>query len=392
MKLILPDAIWRPDIISGAVLLYFRDEATFALHPSASTHLAAADPFSFFKFVEDRRPDWAQVFFAFVGIWHRYRGSLQHTFEMLQPLGEAGFNSMLLSYPRHDPAMEAADNLLRSSSLDEKAIFDCIDPFSASDELFAHLFFEKYLEFWHQTKRAENIADAPRPELWPNLYNYCDQLFAHHTLEQILTKVYMFRMPFLRSAASILLTNERLVPFMASLPVEGREAEESKRENVVDVATWEFFRQLVSPAVDPLDEKRVQLLSKLKLARGAEATRLRDRCFALANELTGDVKMEQLPKQVQDHIRISVQKEVQELLDLDKQALGEFLDLVFSDQKSWAGILTFIASLVVGSPYLGAGAAIATLSNLGAKAYSVAASENRKLRASDFALIYRLKN
>jgi hypothetical protein len=92
IKLLFPDACWRPDIISGALFLYFHGEQlVFPLHSSASTFLAGGDPFEFFKFAEDRAPKWLPALSVFGQMWRRYRGSLQRTSEILSPFRESRF-------------------------------------------------------------------------------------------------------------------------------------------------------------------------------------------------------------------------------------------------------------------------------------------------------------
>jgi hypothetical protein len=57
VKLLLPDACWKKDLVSGALFLYFHDDPIgFTLHPSVSTFLTGVDPFGFFRLVEERQP------------------------------------------------------------------------------------------------------------------------------------------------------------------------------------------------------------------------------------------------------------------------------------------------------------------------------------------------
>jgi hypothetical protein len=86
-----------------------------------------------------------------------------------------------------------------------------------------------------------------------------------------------------------------------------------------------------------------------------------------------------------------VEADLQAVLSLDKKAVREFLDSVFSDEKAWVGIATFAYSLVQGGPVLTAGAAIYALSNLGSKAVKAAATRRQKLEVSDYALVYRMR-
>ncbi len=405
MKLVLPDACWRRDLASGALFLYFRDEPIgFTLHPSVSTFMTGVDPFDFFRLVEGRQPRWAQRFFDFVNNWMAYRAGLQNTGKLLEPLRGKAFKTIWLSYPRGGSAWESATELLLSSELPQADIVQSIDPFSAADELFSHIFFEKYLELYFPNHSPVNFIamgmesvksanKVPRIDVdWAQLYNYCEGLFTTSDLDQLLATAYMFRMPLLQRLDAVLLSNERLIPFLASLPVDSTGKPESKNPgDLLDVAAWEFFRQLVSPVVDPLDEGRVPKLSTLIRQKAEEIRRLKNRCLGLAQELGDEADLETLQKKIRNHIQVSVQKEVQAVLDLDKQAVDELLNSVFSDEKTWLGISALLYSLVNGGPILTAGSAVYALSNLGSKAFKAAADRKERLKVSDFALLYRMK-
>jgi hypothetical protein len=163
-------------------------------------------------------------------------------------------------------------------------------------------------------------------------------------------------------------------------------------DNLLDVAAWEFFRHLVSPVLDPLDETRVKSVSTLVRRRTAEIKQLKTRCLQLAQELGQNaVELGTLQGTVKTHIRMNVEKEVQAALDLDKQAVQDLLTTVFSDEKAWLGISAFLYSLLNGGPILSAGSAIYALANMGSKAVGAAAKRRERLKASDFALLYRMK-
>ncbi|PYJ66334.1 MAG: hypothetical protein DME76_17215, partial [Verrucomicrobia bacterium] len=100
---------------------------------------------------------------------------------------------------------------------------------------------------------------------------------------------------------------------------------------------------------------------------------------------------EELQKRIRQHIRVHVEADLQAVLSLDKKAIRELLDSVFSDEKTWVGIAAFVYSLIQGGPVLTAGAAIYALSSLGSKAVKAAASRRQKLEVSDYALLYRMR-
>ena len=56
-RLFFPDACWHPEIISGALFLYFSKEPiSLTSNPSVSTFLTGADPGEFFRLVSERAP------------------------------------------------------------------------------------------------------------------------------------------------------------------------------------------------------------------------------------------------------------------------------------------------------------------------------------------------
>jgi hypothetical protein len=277
VKLLFPDACWTRELISGALFLYFHNEKlTFTLHPSVSTFLTGIDPFDFMRFVEERSPSWQSKFSMFIRTWKHYQANLRQTFDVLEPLRGTAFNTILMSYPRGSLAWQSAQDLIESSELGRSEMAKIIDPFSASDELFSHIFFEMYLELYeHHSSVKDAIAPGagmhrreeaggPAQVDWRALYDYCAARFGAADLEEILITAYMFRLPVLRARLAFLLTNQRLIRFLASLPLQ---AEPSPIGNIddndFDVIAWEFFRQLVSPPLDPLEKKTVRKIMRL---------------------------------------------------------------------------------------------------------------------------------
>jgi hypothetical protein len=405
MKLLLPDACWRADLVSGALFLYFHDETLgFTLHPSVSTFLTGADPFAFIRFVGERHPSWAQPFFKFIDHWNAYQAGLHAAHELFSPMRGTGFKSILVSYDRGASAWEMASDLLSSSTLSRSMVAQAIDPYSAADELFAHIFFEKYLEIYHPDLGPDDFvalgtaaARAARPidpvvVDWVPLYEYCNSLFGRYALQDLLATAYMFRMPMLQQTDAVLLSNEGLVPFLASLPVQSVAGDEAKsQEQVLGPVAWEFFRQLVSPVLDPLDEGKVARISKLIDGKSREVVRLKARCLRLASDLADEGDFQMLQAKIRDYIRVNVRSEIESVLELDRRALSDLLTVVFSDEKVWLGISGFLYSLVNGGLALTAGSAICALSLFGSKAFKIAAGQREKLRATDFAILYRMK-
>jgi hypothetical protein len=316
----------------------------------------------------------------------------------------------MFSYNRGDYAWEAAEELIAASPLSFSEIQATIDPFSASDELFAHIFLEAYLELYEGDRtlelsiaRAKEAASGKYPETkisdWTRLFEYCDARFKSTPLEQLLTTAYMFRLPILKQMPTVLLTNARLVPFLSSLPIEiaSKNAIECSRrrgEDRIDrdVIAWEFFRQLTSPRLDPIGEETINRIQELVINHPAEIAALRRRCFDLAADLSDEQDLEVLESRIANHVRSKVEVEIQKLFFLNKAAVNEFLDAVFSDEKTWAGIATLIFSIASGqSPLIAAGAAIFGIGNVASKAVRAVTDRRKKLEVSDYALLYRMQ-
>lgn len=404
MKILFPDACWSPDMISGALFLYFNDEQlTFTLHPSVSTHLTGADPFDFLEFLENARPDWLPKFSRFIETWQIYRSSIHATSQILKPLLGGGFKTFLMAYPKDVAAWERSEDLIASSELSFSKISKIIDPFSASDELFAHIFFEKFLELYEGHRTAGELTEIGKEAAikgihkraqvdWRALYEYCDTLFRPAELDQLLTTAYMFRLPILQVLPSVLLTNPRMIDFLASLPVDAKRKEDRESMEVeLDVVAWEFFRQLVSPVLDPLDKAAVDKTCRIIQHHPDEIDALKRRCVSLAHELGAEADLEVLQNRISQHIRGEVEGEVQAVLSLDKQAVTDLLDKVFSDKQTWIGIATFLYSLTTGGAVVTAGAAIYALSTVGSKAVRVAFDRRQRLQMNDYALLYRMR-
>lgn len=410
VKLFFPDALWHCNLISGAAFLYFLEEkVAITLHPSVSTFMTGIAPFDFAKFVNQQNPSWINRFNSFFEIWSTYRNNLNATYKIIEPLRDKTFKTIRLIYPRGSHAFNASNEIIEASNLKQGDINKIIDPFSASDELFSHIFFEMYLELYHKDKSANGLMkmgmEAAKEKLpfksyenlkmdWMPLYEYCNKLFGSRTLQGTLAISYMFRLPSLQSMREILLSNERLIGFLNGLPIEYQKDKERKDEDrlTLDVIGWEFFRQIISPLTDPLDNQKVAFIEKIVSNKRAEIENLKHRCLSLAQDFKDETDLYRLQKKVATHIKVNVQKDIREILDIDKYSFENLITSIFSDEKAWIAISAFIISLIAGGPIITAGAALVGLSNIGAKSVKVAAERRKKLRSSDYALIYRMRH
>lgn len=151
----------------------------------------------------------------------------------------------------------------------------------------------------------------------------------------------------------------------------------------------EVFRQILAPRLDPLNKQGVELVCFLRDSRKEEIDRLRDRCMSLAEEIRVDDGYG--VQTVQKLIRTKANKEISDLLSLDRRTAEDFFVSLFSDEKIWLGLSGFIVSLLSGQPVaLTAGTFIATISCVGPKLVKALDSRWKHLRASDFALLYHI--
>jgi hypothetical protein len=405
MKFLFPDCLWSSAKISGATFLYFPARSiAITLHPSVSQSLTGVDPFTFLSYLEQRRPVWEGSFRQFFEMWFAFQRSLHATHTLLEPLRQT-YLSVWFSYNRGRHGWVAAGEVLEASQLPKDRIAGLIDPFHAADELFAHIFFEKVLEVQRPKKSPEDFVmlgqrfaagSIPEPRTdfdWSSIYDYCETLFTQNTLPELLTRAYMFRMALLRRGEpfDLLLSNNNLVPFLASLPItESPNAPRDVGEISPDVIAWEFFRHLVSPMLDPLDASKVGLIGEMLAERGSEIDRLKNRCRELANDIGPQATLEALSGRVRDHVKAKVLNELNDLLKLDSTMFAKYVDDLFGDEKTWIAVATFLAGLLTGGEVVSAGSAIYALSQVGARAVKQAAARREKLASSSYALIYRM--
>ena len=403
MKLLFPDPIWHPSMLSGAGFLYFnKEKLALTLHPSVSSFLTGIDVFDFMRYVQERKPSWHASFAQFTEMWRRYRGVLQETSAMMAPLHEYSYKSLWLVYNKDDGAFEKSRTIIESTGLKIQSVRKLIDPYVASDELFAHIFFEKCLELYpeaHSSEAALKMSRNQKPTFlkvdWKPLYEYCEGFFGSTELDELLTLAYLFRIPALKATDSLMLTNQNLLGFLEALPVEFTKTSHTSSElglqMDLDVVAWEFFRQVLSPRMDPINQDIVKSLVRLIKDHSEEIEKLRSKCLSLALDFKGEKDLAKLQEIVSQHVRAKVEPDVKALLELDDKSVGELMSLVFSDEKTWMTLSAFVFSLLNGNSLLTGGAALAAMCNVGAKAFKVASQTRKFIKQNDYVLIYRLK-
>ncbi len=324
--------------------------------------------------IEERKPEWASSFSNLFRAWHQQLDSSRQILDAIAPLKQ-NFKAIWLSYPAGLDALESSTTLVTSAgfSLDSAAKF--INPLHASGEIIRHIMLEEFLQLGQDIEA---------------LYKYCDNLFTSEPLPHLLAKGYFLRVQFLARMRQgpVLLTNQNLSQFLDKLPIETEAQASEEIDN--DVIAWELFRQILSPRLDPLDAKRAKLIARLLESRKGEVERLRSKCYALANQVRQPKTLHELPNKIEGLIRSQVDREIAELLQLDRQMLEAFLTSIFTDEKTWSAVLAFISSVATGHVYVTTGAAIAALSSISAKAFKAAADRRQKLKQNDYALVYTI--
>jgi len=369
---VFPDPVTGPEMLSGAAFLYFQQPLLLTIPPIVVTQ----DSCKLLSLIKERKPEWGAVFLYLFECWRHQLDESRKMLDAIAPLKEKSFKTVWLSYPANLDALECSSILATSSGLSFDAIANMINPFNASGEIIRHIMMEAFL-------KLDEDVEA--------LFKYCGELFARESLPHLLVKGYFLRMPMLTQnpGTPVLFTNESLTEFLSALPIEATVEGTGEIDN--DIIAWELFRQILSPRLDPLDAKHAELIAELLEARAGEIERLRVKCLALANEVKHPNTLEKLPNQIEELIKTRVEKEIAELLQVNRRALEEFFTTLFADEKTWLAVLTFITGIVAKQIHLTTGAAIATLSSIGAKAFKTAADRRQKIRQSDYTLVYTIR-
>lgn len=403
-KLLFPEPMFDSGQLSFSSFLYFHKEKIYlTLHPTVSLFMTGCDPFRFYEIIQKKNPQWFNSFAFVFDVWYKSQEVLHNTAKILEPLQNDCFKTIWLSYSRTESALEENKEIIKSTNISQKELLSMINVPMASHEFIAHVLFEKFLEYYEnkipkglkspeegvsfEESRATNID-------YLDLYNYCDKLLTNNTIEDLLISSYFFRIKLIEYFPNILLTNERLIEFLNNLPTEF----ESSKSDLShyernDLVSWEIFRQITSKHIDSKQPtERVQLISELRGKSQDEIENLVIKCQKLAEEFQGETDVEKLSANISEHIKIHVEKEIKDLLKLKKYQFEDLFDEVFSDEKTWLAISTLVVSLVVGGPLLTAGAGLAAFANLSAKSFKIAAQMDKKIKNSDYALIYRMSN
>jgi len=372
---VYPDPITSPSMLTGATFLYFDNPLILTLPPQVITK----DAFEMLKLVDERKPRWSKALYGLLDMWRHQQEGFQHTLDVLSPLKDKKFKIIWTCYNANRLAIEETQELIESAGYTLEEARKFVNRINAAGEAVRHIFLEEYLE------NEKNIN---------KLFDYCNGLFQSNDFQDFLTKSYFLRMPFISALGqgdiTLLLTNQKLLPLFESFPIEPSKIPEKWR-SVQDVVSWEIFSRIISPHLDPLTPEKVALISTILKKRQEAIETMKERCCTLAYDVELSVKKHNLERDIEKIIR-SVAPEISNLLALDKQATQEFITNLFADEKTWISFATVVSGLVTGNLTLTAGAAIASFSIIGAKAFKAAAEKRKKIKSNDFALLYFLNN
>jgi hypothetical protein len=362
------------DTVSGATFLYFEEPILLTLPPQVIT----TEAFDVLRLVDERQPPWKQTLHGLLARWVSQKRGNHESLEMLAPLKDKCFKVIWLVYASDTSALSACEAMIASAGYSLREAANFVHPANAAGEVVRHIFLEAFTSLDQEISR---------------LFDYCDQLFTNNSIEELLVKSYFLRLPMLqghiRGSTRILLTNELLLQFLERLPVEGS-LNPPSAEDILDTAAWELFRRIISPALDPIDERRMALIGKLLDSKKNEIERLKSKCVLMAGDIDTSLTRDVLSKQMEKVIRNKASKEIAELLELDRRANEQFLINLFGDEKTWIACATALGGLLSGEILLTTGAAVAALSSVGAKAFKSAAERRSKLKSNDFSLLYSI--
>lgn len=376
--IVYPDPIIDIEMLSGAMFLYFDQPIALTIPPIVVTEKS----YELLTIIDERKPEWGNIFYNLLNTWQIQQKCCNRVLKILNPLKDEHLLKVWTVYPANKSALEESKEMIRSSGLTSDALKQMINPINASGELIRHIMLESFLEC------NENVDE---------LFDYCGNLFNEEPIDNLLAKSYILRLHFLNSLpknTSVAITNYPIWSNLLNGNVSNlnNEGFQGKKSIDRDVIAWEIFKNIISPKLDPIDEEKVKYIAKLLKTHKEQIEKLKLKCFSLADKIKQIKRLDDLPKQVIDLVQSDVEKELNELLELDKRALSDFLVLVFSDEKVWLGIASFISGIIRGSSVFTTSGAIAVLSSVGSKSVQTYNKRREKISQSDYGLAYIIGN
>jgi hypothetical protein len=153
-----------------------------------------------------------------------------------------------------------------------------------------------------------------------------------------------------------------------------------------DVITWELFRQILSPYVDPLNHQRAEALADILANRTEELERYRKKCEQLADQMQTPETLAELTARVQRFVRLHIADEIAELLRLNRRARDDYIAAVLEDEKTWATTLGRLRLLRLATQGCQSGPGSALSHRLGRRLCGRRVSDARRFALATFGL------
>lgn len=375
LTLVFPHPLTGPETLSGSAFLYFSDNPIVLVSPPWIIDEARSS-IKLFELLQKRQPAWGPLLLYSFQLFNEQLKRSTEFFRLLEPLKTKHFSLLGIIYDADIKAFNEAAELAETSYLGYDAISQLIEPTNSAVELIRHIMSHVYLEMNKDLN---------------SLYDYCETLFTTNTPVEFSTKAYLLRFQkfnqIFKLGDKLLLTNEGLGTFLSSLPVEYSGDKDKELDS--ELISWEIFRAIISPEIDPLDESRVNIISTLLVERIEEVDRLKLKCKSLAFDLL-TINKEITIALISNMVESKIKTEIQDLLQLDKNSTKKFISDILSDEKSWIAVASFISGLTTGLSHLTVGSAVAALSFVGAKAIKTASEKQKKLRENSYSLVYSI--
>jgi hypothetical protein len=295
---------------------------------------------------------------------------------LLRPVEDL-YVASIWAYDATSEALDEAGELVASLGLSLTEVFPLISPLHACGDVMLHVLLETYL------------LSGEDPEA---VYQYCNELFRRETIPDLLTKAYLLRISLLndylsKHVGTLLLNNHAIANLVLALS-NVRDHDSTWVPDEVIVA-WELFWAILARFLDPISESRIELIADIRASRRDELRRLRDRCFAMGEQVSGSSPQD-LEKNVEAFVRKRVRPEIQDLLRLNQRSFESFVADLFSDRYTWLSAIGAISAVVGGHAPPGTAASLALMAAVGPPAARSVFDRRQELKRSDFAIIYRI--
>lgn len=380
----LPDPLVAPNMISGAVWLYF-DGPFVATTPPA---VVTSESFAMLDLVSSRKPYWADRIFRIAGSLQAVNTTAKTTWDSIKSVDPDAFKLAYLAFPANSDAYRRVDRWVEMSGYEYKDLKSIVIPPLGAAELARHIFLEKYLHFGRDLEL---------------LYEYCDDILGSDSIDSLVVASYLLRLQVLLSIPSdgrVLFTNETLAPFFERLTAaeQSEPTLQATQECSTacggvdsDVIAWEFFRVLVSRIIDPIDLDRLVRIARVRKENREQILRLRARCKELASELSDETSVVGLGDRALTIIESRLRNDLRELFELDEKTWRDFRNSLASDRVVWASVAGLLAGLAGSGPMFTAAGIITVLASVGSASVKARVAREAELRRNDLALLRVLK-